>query len=117
MEWEATKSSGPDISYLFHRSFFLEGRFKEALVDRFLTRVSGQWKVGEKGEGSHGRTNKSGLKYLVVMHEIGELWVGIREIDLLIFNEMEVFHISRWGFLAYFSLSQSQVSLAVFAFT
>ena len=84
------KISGPDIidaganilNFEGNSSFFFEIDLKEMLADRFLPRVSGQWKVGEENEGCHHRANHSRWKGLVVMHELCELGVRIREINL-----------------------------------
>jgi len=97
---ESPKASSPDITYRSHdvrkgkgrNSFFPEICFKEALINRLLTRVSGQRKVGEKDESGHRAADHASGDSLVVMHEGSELGIGIGEIDLLIFDEAEMLH-------------------------
>jgi len=74
---ETTEARCPDITDLLDNSsqvhtcdcFLPEIVFKEALVDRFLTRVSGQREVGEEDDGGHLRTDHGAWNRLVVMHE------------------------------------------------
>ena len=67
------------------------------MVNRFLTGVSGQREVGEEYEGGHGRTNHFFRDGLVMMHEGGELGVGIGEINPLIFDEAKMLHYLQMG--------------------
>jgi len=97
---KTTEARCPDVADLLDNSsqvhtcdcFLPEIAFKEALVDRFLTRVSGQQEVGEEDDGGHLWTDHGVRNRLVVMHEYGKLGVGIGEINLLIFDEVEVLH-------------------------
>jgi len=71
---EAAKAGSPDIMDSSHDvlqnkgcgGFILERAFKEALVDGFLTRVSGQPEVGEKDDGGHCRAYHAIWKGLVM---------------------------------------------------
>jgi len=74
---ETTEACCPDIADLLDNGsqvhtcdgFLPEIAFKEALVDRFLTRVSGQQEVGKENDGGHLRTDHGSWNHLVVMHE------------------------------------------------
>jgi len=96
---EAAKVGSPDVTDFSHDilkdkcvgKVILKSIFKEALVDGFLTRISGQQKVGEEYEGGHSRADHSGWKGLPVMHEESKLGVGIGEINPLFLHETEVF--------------------------
>jgi len=63
---EATETGSPDVMNLCgnfvrgqtFRGPTSEGGFQHVLVDRFLTRVSGQREVGEEDEAGHRRADE-----------------------------------------------------------